>query len=89
MTNCYGRRKSNDLITSGTARKLAEWIGAGRQLTSNEVLNPALAIEACRVLGIELPPGRLADASPRNTLQRWLNAASAELGLPDVRAPAA
>jgi hypothetical protein len=104
------------------ARKLAEWIGAGRQLTSSAVLKPALAIEACRVLGIELPPGRLrtaldvdelmqdwavaclagyiipsgsrvrstgrlADASPRNTLQCWLNAASAELGLPDDPCP--
>ncbi len=100
------------------ARKLAEWIGASRQLTGSGVLKPALAVEACRALGIELPPGRLrtaldvdelmhawdvacfagyivpdarsvratgclADTSPRNVLQSWLNAASAELGLPD------
>jgi hypothetical protein len=76
-----------------------------------------LATEACGVLGIELPPGRLrtaldvdelmrdwevacyagyiipngsrvratrrvADTSPQSVLQTWLNAASAELGLP-------
>jgi hypothetical protein len=99
------------------AHKLAEWIGAGRQLTSSGVLKPALATEACGALGIELPPGRLrtaldvdelmrdwevacyagyiipsgsrvratrrvADTSPQSVLQTWLNAASAELGLP-------
>ncbi len=100
------------------ARKLAEWTGASRQLTSSGVLKPALAVEACHALGIELPPGRLrtaldvdelmhawdvaccagyivpggsrahatgrvAETSPENVLQCWLNAASAELGLPD------
>jgi hypothetical protein len=44
------------------ARKLAEWVGVGKQLTSSGVLKPALAIEACRALGIELPPGRLRTA---------------------------
>jgi hypothetical protein len=44
------------------ARKLAGWIGAGRQLTSSGVLKPALAVEACQALGIELPPGRLRSA---------------------------
>jgi Plasmid pRiA4b ORF-3-like protein len=44
------------------ARKLADWIGAGRQLTSSGVLKPALAVEACHVLGIELAPGRLRTA---------------------------
>jgi Plasmid pRiA4b ORF-3-like protein len=45
------------------ARKLAEWIGAaGRQLTGSGVLKPALASEACRALGIDLPPGRLRTA---------------------------
>lgn len=44
------------------ARKLAEWIGASRQLTSSGVLKPALAAEACHALGIELPPGRLRTA---------------------------
>jgi Plasmid pRiA4b ORF-3-like protein len=54
------------------ARKLAEWVGAGRQLTSNGVLKPALATEACRALGIELPPGRLRTALDIDELmQDW------------------
>lgn len=54
------------------ARKLAEWIGASRQLTTSGVLKPALAIEACRVLGIELPPGRLRSALDVDELmQAW------------------
>ena len=54
------------------ARKLANWIGAGRQLTSSGVLKPALATEACRALGIELPPGRLRTALDVNELmQDW------------------
>ena len=99
------------------ARKLAEWIGVSRPLTGSGVLKPALAVEACRALGIELPRGRLrtaldldelmqdwdvacyagyiipkgsrvratrrvADMSPPVLLHSWLNAASAELGLP-------
>jgi len=47
------------------ARRLAEWIGAdpaGRALTSSGVLKPALATQACRALGIELPPGKLRSA---------------------------
>ena len=52
------------------ARKLAEWIGPSRQLTSSGVLKPALAIEACQVLGIELPPGRLRTALDLDELMR-------------------
>lgn len=60
------------------ARKLAEWIGAKRQLTSSGVLTPALAAEACRVLGIELPPGRLRSALDVDELmQDWVVACSA------------
>jgi hypothetical protein len=44
------------------ARKLAEWIGASRPITSSGVLKPALAVEACGVLGLEVPPGRLRTA---------------------------
>jgi Plasmid pRiA4b ORF-3-like protein len=59
-------------VALSRARKLAEWIGAGQQLTSSGVLKPALAIEACRVLGIELPPGRLRTALDVNELmQAW------------------
>src|SRR6266513_1646664 len=54
------------------ARKLAEWIGASRQLTSSGVLKPVLATEACRALGIELPPGRLRTALDVDELmQDW------------------
>ena len=59
-------------VALSRARKLAEWIGAGQQLTSSGVLKPALAIEACRVLGIELPPGRLRTALDVDELmQAW------------------
>ena len=44
------------------ARKLAEWIGASRPLTPSGVLKPSLAVEACGVLGIDVPPGRLRTA---------------------------
>jgi hypothetical protein len=37
------------------AEKLADWIGAGRELTGSGVLRPADAVEACALLGIELP----------------------------------
>ena len=54
------------------ARKLAEWIGVGRQLTSSGVLKPALAVEACGELGIELPSGRLRTALDVDELmQAW------------------
>lgn len=54
------------------ARKLSEWIGAGRQLTSSGVLKPVLAVEACHALGIELPPGRLRTALDVDELmQDW------------------
>ena len=54
------------------ARKLAEWIGTGRQLTSSGVLKPVLAVEACHALGIELPPGRLRTALDVDELmQDW------------------
>jgi Plasmid pRiA4b ORF-3-like protein len=61
-----------DCVALSRARKLAEWIGAGRQLTSSGVLKPALAIEACGALGIELPPGRLRTALDVDELmQDW------------------
>ncbi|HEX6507633.1 MAG TPA: hypothetical protein VF221_08385, partial [Chloroflexota bacterium] len=44
------------------ARKLADWVGAGRELTSSGVLRPAVAVEACRALGIPLPTQRLRSA---------------------------
>ena len=70
-------------VALSRARKLAEWIGAGRQLTSSGVLKPALAIEACRALGIELPPGRLRTALDVDELmQDWEVACSAGYIIP-------
>ncbi|TDV42702.1 pRiA4b ORF-3-like protein [Actinophytocola oryzae] len=46
-----------------TAQTLAEWIGAGRAVTTRGVLKPAAAVEACDLLGIE-PPSR----KPRSAL---------------------
>jgi hypothetical protein len=38
-----------------SAQALAEWVGAGREVTARGVLKPAAAVEACDVLGIEVP----------------------------------
>jgi hypothetical protein len=38
-----------------TAQTLAEWVGAGREVTTRGVLKPAAAVEACDLLGIETP----------------------------------
>ncbi len=54
------------------ARRLAEWIGPNRPLTGSGVLKPAMAVEACRALGIELPPGRLRTAlDVEDLMQAW------------------
>jgi hypothetical protein len=37
-----------------SAQTLAEWVGAGREVTTNGVLKPAAAVEACDLLGIEV-----------------------------------
>jgi hypothetical protein len=46
-----------------SAQTLADWVGAGRAVTSRGVLKPAAAVEACGLLGIE-PPSR----KPRSAL---------------------
>ncbi len=38
-----------------SAQTLAEWVGAGREVTTSGVLKPAAAVEACDLLGIEAP----------------------------------
>lgn len=38
-----------------TAQTLAEWVGAGREVTTRGVPKPAAAVEACELLGIEAP----------------------------------
>lgn len=45
------------------AQTLAEWVGAGREVTTRGVLKPAAAVEACDLLGIEVPSRR-----PRSAL---------------------
>jgi hypothetical protein len=44
------------------ARKLADWVGAGRELTTSGVLRPAVAAQACQALGIPLSTQRLRSA---------------------------
>jgi hypothetical protein len=38
-----------------TAQALAEWVGRGRPVTARGVLKPAFVVEACDLLGIEMP----------------------------------
>jgi hypothetical protein len=52
------------------ALRLADWIGGGRELTSTGVLRPALAVEACQLLGIDLPSGKLRSAKDVPALQQ-------------------
>jgi len=68
------------------AMDLAEWIGGGadtgRELTTTGVLRPAVAAEACRALGIELPSGNLRSAKDVEDLQRaWEVAVAGDLVL--------
>jgi hypothetical protein len=44
------------------ARRLAIWIGDGRELTGSGVLRPTVAAQACEALGIELPSTKLRSA---------------------------
>jgi hypothetical protein len=44
------------------ARRLAIWIGDGRELTASGVLRPVVAAQACEALGIELPSPKLRSA---------------------------
>ncbi len=68
------------------ARKLAEWVGPGRPLTSSGVLRPTDAAQACRDLGIELPGPRLRSAlDVEELMQDWLTAAAAEFLEMDAR----
>lgn len=69
-----------ECIALARALRLAEWVGPGRQLTSSGVLRPAAAAEACQVLGIELPGGRLRSALDVDELMRdWTVALDADL----------
>ena len=62
------------------ALALAQWTGASRELTTSGVLRPAVAVEACRVLGIDVPSGKLRSAKDVRELdQAWAVALAADL----------
>ena len=62
------------------ALALAQWTGAGRELTTTGVLRPAVAVEACRMLGLGVPSGKLRSAKDVPELdQAWGVALAAEL----------
>ncbi len=64
------------------ALALAQWTGASRELTTTGVLRPAVAVEACRMLGIEVPSGKLRSAKDVPELdQAWAVALAADLVL--------
>ncbi len=62
------------------ALALAQWTGDGRELTTSGVLRPAVAVEACRMLGIGVPSGKLRSAKDVPELdQVWEVALAADL----------
>ena len=62
------------------ALALAQWTGASRELTTTGVLRPAVAVEACRMLGIEVPSRKLRSAKDVPELdQAWAVALAADL----------
>jgi hypothetical protein len=68
------------------ARRLADWVGSGRELTATGVLRPAAAAEACQALGISLPNARLRSALDVGELMRdWTIAADAGFVVIDGR----
>jgi hypothetical protein len=58
------------------ARALAEWVGAGKELTNSGLLRPAAAAQACEALGLERPAGKLRSASDVPDLMRDWSVAS-------------
>jgi hypothetical protein len=55
------------------ARKLADWVGDGKELTGTGVPRPAAAVEACQALGIPLPGPRLRSAlDVAELMQDWV-----------------
>ena len=64
------------------AIQLAAWIGDSRELTTTGVLRPTAAVQACQVLGIKLPPGKLRSAKDVAELQQaWEVALAGDLVL--------
>jgi hypothetical protein len=60
-----------------SAQALAEWVGAGREVTTSGVLKPAAAVEACDLLGIEVPSRKPRSARDIAELRMVWTAASA------------
>jgi hypothetical protein len=61
-----------------TAQTLAEWVGAGRAVTTRGVLKPAAAVEACDLLGIEVASRRPRSALDIDELMMvWASASAA------------
>jgi Plasmid pRiA4b ORF-3-like protein len=96
--HCDGQvRNSRAVTASGTAAlartaltavpltravALARWTGASRELTITGVLRPVVAAQACRALGIGLPPGKLRSAKDVPELdEAWAVALAAGLVL--------
>src|SRR3984893_8752095 len=64
------------------ALALAQWTGTSRELTTTGALRPVVAVEACRMLGIDLPSGKLRSAKDVPELdQAWAVALAADLVL--------
>ncbi|MGH3290866.1 MAG: hypothetical protein ACRDP7_03580 [Trebonia sp.] len=62
------------------AIRLAEWVGGSRELTGTGVLRPAVAVQACQALGIELPLGKLRSAKDVDDLsEAWEVAVASDL----------
>jgi hypothetical protein len=59
------------------AQRLAEWVGAGQQVTARGVLKPAAAVQACDLLGIEAPSPKPRSALDIDELMMVWAAASA------------
>jgi hypothetical protein len=69
--------QARDCPALATARTLAEWVGAGREVTARGVLRPAAAVEACGLLGIEVPTRKPRSALDVHELMMVWAAASA------------
>jgi hypothetical protein len=64
------------------ALALAQWTGTSRELTTTGALRPVVAVEACRMLGIDVPSGKLRSAKDVPELdQAWAVALAADLVL--------
>ncbi|MEO3822740.1 plasmid pRiA4b ORF-3 family protein [Actinomadura sp. B10D3] len=70
-------KRARDCEVLVTAQELAEWIGAGRDLTARGVLRPGAAVEACAVLGIDAPKKPRSALDIDELMMAWSAAAGA------------